>query len=68
VNILYCLEEWRGKQRISPPEDNFTPRDKIHPWGTTSPLGAKFSPWGEVKNGPLDFNVNLRLLIYLEVD
>jgi hypothetical protein len=26
VNTLYCLEEWRGEQRISPPGDNFTPR------------------------------------------
>jgi hypothetical protein len=51
VNTLYCLEEWRGEQRISPPGDNFTPGDKIHPWGTTLPLGAKFSPRGEVKNG-----------------
>jgi hypothetical protein len=25
VNDLYCLEEWSGKQRISPPGDNFTP-------------------------------------------
>jgi hypothetical protein len=39
--------------------ENFIPRellhlhpgDKIHPWGTTSPLGSKFR--GEVKNGPL---------------
>jgi hypothetical protein len=26
VNTLYCLEEWRGKQIISPPVDNFTSR------------------------------------------
>jgi hypothetical protein len=26
VNTLYCLEEWRGKQRISTPGDNFIPR------------------------------------------
>jgi hypothetical protein len=26
VNTLYCLEEWRGKQRISTPGDNFVPR------------------------------------------
>jgi hypothetical protein len=44
VNTLYCLEEWRGEQRISPPGD------KIHPWGTTSPLGSKFAPRGEVQN------------------
>jgi hypothetical protein len=52
VNTLYCLEEWRGKQRISPPGDNFTPRGQTHPWGTTSPLGVKFTPGGEVKSGP----------------
>jgi hypothetical protein len=46
VNTLYCLEEWRGKHRISPPWDNFTPR------GQNSPLGDKFAPRGEVKNGP----------------
>jgi hypothetical protein len=28
------------------------PGDKIHPWGTTLPLGSKFDPRGEVKNGP----------------
>jgi hypothetical protein len=28
--------------------------DKVHPRGTTSPLGVKICPWGEVKNGPLD--------------
>jgi serine/threonine protein kinase len=42
-----------GKQRISPPGDNFIPRGQIHPWGTTSPLGVKVFPRGEVKNGPL---------------
>jgi hypothetical protein len=35
VNTLYYLEEWRGKQRISPPGDNFNHRGQI------SPLGAK---------------------------
>jgi hypothetical protein len=48
VNTLYCLEEWRREQRISPPGD------KIHPWGTNSPLGSKFAPRGEVKNGSMD--------------
>jgi hypothetical protein len=52
VNTLYCLEEQRGEQRISPPGDNFTARVKIHPLGTTSPLGSKFAHRGEVKNGP----------------
>jgi hypothetical protein len=46
MNTLYCLEEWRGEQRISPPGDKFTPRGQIHPWGT------KFASRGEVKNGP----------------
>jgi hypothetical protein len=35
---VHCLEEWRGEQRIPPPGDNFTPGDKVHSWGTTSPL------------------------------
>jgi hypothetical protein len=38
VITLYCLEEWRGKQRISPPGDNFTLR------GQNSPLGDYFGP------------------------
>jgi hypothetical protein len=46
VNTLYCLEEWRGEQRISPPGDNFTHRGQIHPWWTTSPLGDKVFPKG----------------------
>jgi hypothetical protein len=55
VNTLYCLEEWRGEQRISSPGDNFTPRGKKSPLVTNSPLGSKFAPRGEVKNGPLFF-------------
>jgi hypothetical protein len=43
VTTLYCLEEWRDKQRISPLGD------KIHPWG------SNFAPRGGVKNGPLLF-------------
>jgi hypothetical protein len=35
VNTLYCLEEWRGEQKISPLGDNFTPG------GESLPLGAK---------------------------
>jgi hypothetical protein len=38
VNTIYCLEEWRGKQRIAPPGVNFTPR------GQNSPLGDNFTP------------------------
>jgi hypothetical protein len=53
VNTLYCSEEWRGKHINAPPGDNFTPGDKIYPWGTTSPLRSKFAPRNEVKNGPL---------------
>jgi hypothetical protein len=49
VNTLYCLEKWRG--------ENFTPRGHFHPRGTKSPLGVKFAPKGEVKNGPQDFTV-----------
>jgi hypothetical protein len=41
VNTLYCLEEWRGEQRISPPGDNFTPGGLIRRWGQSLPLGAK---------------------------
>jgi hypothetical protein len=43
----YCLEEWRGKQRISPPGGDFTPGRQIHPggqlrtWGQSLPLGVK---------------------------
>jgi hypothetical protein len=51
VNILCCLEECRGKHRISPPGDNFTPRVKFAPGGQLRPLGSKFSPMGEVKKG-----------------
>jgi hypothetical protein len=29
--------------------------DKIHPWGRSSPLGSKFAPRCEVKNGPQVF-------------
>jgi hypothetical protein len=50
VNTLYCLEEWRGKKRMSPPGDNFTPRGQITPLGDN--WGSKFAPRGEVKNGP----------------
>jgi hypothetical protein len=38
VNTNNFLEEWRGEQIISPPEDNFTPR------GQNSPLGDNFAP------------------------
>jgi hypothetical protein len=48
VNALYCLEEWRGEQRISPPGDNFTLRgqssllgNNVAPGGQSLPLGAK---------------------------
>jgi hypothetical protein len=41
VNTLFCLAEWKGKQRISPPGDNFTPM------GQNSPLGDNFAPGGQ---------------------
>jgi hypothetical protein len=44
VNTLYCLEEWRGKQRISPQEITSPLGDKIHLRGTTSSLGVKVCP------------------------
>jgi hypothetical protein len=30
----YCLEEWRGEQRISSPGDNFTPGGQLRPGGS----------------------------------
>jgi hypothetical protein len=44
VNTLYCSEEWRGEQRISPPGDNFAPGGH---------------PGGEVKNGPMGVHIIL---------
>jgi hypothetical protein len=59
VNTLYCFEEWRGEQRISPPGynftpggqsallgDNFAPGGQLRSWGTTSLLGDKVCPLG----------------------
>jgi hypothetical protein len=43
---MYCLDEWKGEQRILPPGDSSTPRGPLRPWG------SKFAPRGEVKNGP----------------
>jgi hypothetical protein len=44
----------RGEQsllfrRMEGRTDNFTAGDKIHPWGTTTPLGSKFAPRGELR-------------------
>jgi hypothetical protein len=52
VNTLYCLEEWRAKREFHPQGiiSYPAPGDKIHLWGTTSALGTKFAPRGEVKN------------------
>jgi hypothetical protein len=47
VNTPYCLEEWRGEQRVHPQGITSPLVDKIHPWG------SKFAPRGEDKNGPL---------------
>jgi hypothetical protein len=45
VHTLYCLEKVRGEQRISPPENNFTPKEELHPQGITSPPGKNnFTP------------------------
>jgi hypothetical protein len=49
---LYCLEEWRGEQRTSPPGDNFIPRGQSSPVGDNFASGVKVCPRGEVKNGP----------------
>jgi hypothetical protein len=39
-------------RRMEGQTENFTPRGYFHPWGAKSPLGVKFAPMGEVKNGP----------------
>jgi hypothetical protein len=46
VNTLYCLEEWKEKQIISLPGDNFTPAlgDKIHNWGENFAPGGQSLP------------------------
>jgi hypothetical protein len=48
----YCLEEWRAEQRILPPGDNCTPRGQNSPLGDNFDPGSKFSPRGQVRNGP----------------
>jgi hypothetical protein len=48
-------------RRMEGQTENFAPRDdKILPWGTTSLLGSKFAPRGEVKNGPMYFPAEAR--------
>jgi hypothetical protein len=54
VNTLYCFEEWKGEQIISPTGDNFTPRGQNSPLGDNFTPGSKFAPRCEVKNGPLE--------------
>jgi hypothetical protein len=49
VNTLYCLEEWRSKQRISPLGIFSPPKGQIHPLGTTSPLVDNFAPGGQLR-------------------
>jgi hypothetical protein len=44
----WLFRRMEGQTENFTPRDNFTPREKIHPWGTTSPLGSKFAPWGDV--------------------
>jgi hypothetical protein len=54
VNTLYFLEEWSGKQKISPQRitspqaqgTKFTPGGQLRPWG------LKFAPRNEVKHWP----------------
>jgi hypothetical protein len=41
--------------------ENFTPRGQLCPLGKTSPLGWKFAPRGDVKNGPLALHMHLLL-------
>jgi hypothetical protein len=54
---LYCLEEWRGEQRSSPPGDNFTPiRGQNSLLGDNFAHGSKLAPRCKVKHGPLAFN------------
>jgi hypothetical protein len=49
MNTFYCLEEWRGKQRVSTEGTTSHLEDKVYPWGPTSPLEVKFRPWGKFK-------------------
>jgi hypothetical protein len=56
-SLLFRRMEGEREPRISLPRDNFTQGDKSHPWGTTSLLGSKFAPRGEVKNGLLFISV-----------
>jgi hypothetical protein len=65
VNALYCLEEWRGEHRLSPPGDNFTS------WGQNSPLGDNFAPGGQ--SLPLGAKLRMglsmgNLMIFLQED
>jgi hypothetical protein len=59
VNTLYCLEEWRGEQIISPPGDNFTPR------GQNSPLGDNFTPGGQSLPLGAKLRMGLRWVRYI---
>jgi hypothetical protein len=48
VNTFYCLEEWRGEERISPPGDNFTPRGQLRPWGQRIGVKAEAKNWPQI--------------------
>jgi hypothetical protein len=51
---LSTVEKNGGANREFHPQGIASPpEDKIHPWGTTLPLGSKFAPRGKVENGPL---------------
>jgi hypothetical protein len=53
VNTLYCYKNGGANREFHPQGITASPGDKIHPWGTAKPLGAKLALRGEVKNGPL---------------
>jgi hypothetical protein len=54
-------------RRIEGRRENFTPGDNVTPGGQLRPLGSKFAPRGEVKNGPQGFcgiDVDLVFLLW----
>jgi hypothetical protein len=44
-------------RRMEGRTENFTPEVYFAPRGLNSPLGSKFAPRGEVKNGPQTFTL-----------
>jgi hypothetical protein len=49
-----------GEQRISPPEDNFTPRGKITPWGQLRPWGQSLPLGAKLRMGLCPFGDSQR--------